>query len=331
MKDKDNGVIFLKDWLLLIESLSDENKLVFWDLFTSYEFGKEQVCNNLFVAPTWNFVKKQLDNMRSKYQENVVDRNKKNGAKGGRPKKETEKTEIKTENRNKANESEIKQENPLGFLETEKTPNENENENKKDNENDNDILLKKETKGIIQDESEKVEESEDLILNYPEEKKRKKVPPKKEKEPEEPEQAEETKPKIFFFKKAMLEYGFNEELTDHFIAVRKKKRLVNTEVAFKNFIREIEKTGKDKNEVFKIITKKQWGGFEANWLKNLDYEQFTTNNTNNGFNNNKGNSGGSIKTSGKVSARTLLARRISGSSAGDSESGNTTIDIEAIE
>lgn len=91
----------------------------------------------------------------------------------------------------------------------------------------------------------------------------------------------------------MIAYGFDETLTDHFIAVRKKKRLVNTEIAFNNFIREIEKTGKDPNEVFEIITKKQWGGFEAKWLKNLDNGQFTTNNTSNGFNNN-GNSSGKI-------------------------------------
>ncbi|WP_379963966.1 hypothetical protein [Epilithonimonas sp. UC225_85] len=80
----------------------------------------------------------------------------------------------------------------------------------------------------------------------------------------------ESKVKIFFFKQAMIEYGFNKDLVDHFIEVRKKKRLVNTEVAFKNFIREIEKTGKDKNEVFEIITNKQWGGFEAKWLNNVD-------------------------------------------------------------
>ncbi|WP_336716320.1 hypothetical protein [Chryseobacterium mucoviscidosis] len=75
---------------------------------------------------------------------------------------------------------------------------------------------------------------------------------------------------------------------------------------------------------------KDWKAAIRTW-EQKNKENGNNNTSNNGFNNNKGNSGGSIKTSGKVSARTLLARRISGSSAGDSESGNTTIDIEAIE
>lgn len=112
-----------------------------------------------------------------------------------------------------------------------------------------------------------------------EEKPSKKVPQKKV-------PSEESKVKIFFFKNALVDYGFDKELIDHFIAVRKKKRLVNTEVAFNMFIREIEKTGKDKNEVFKIISKKQWGGFDAKWLNNLDNGQsnsFKTKSNGNGL------------------------------------------------
>lgn len=110
---------------------------------------------------------------------------------------------------------------------------------------------------------------------------------KKESQDPEPEPV-----KIFFFKKAMIDYGFEKELTDHFMEVRKKKRLVNTELAFNGFIKEIEKTGKDINVVLDVIAKKQWGGFEAKWLNNLDDERFT-NNTNN-RNNTSGKNGGKV-------------------------------------
>lgn len=152
MKEKDNGVIFLKDWLFLITPMSPDNQLVFWSLFTNYEYGTDQICDNPFVAPTWNFIKSQLDNMRSKYKENIVDRNRINGSKGGRPRTKTEKPKT-TENN---------PQNPMGILETEKTPNNNNNNNNnnKDNNNEkdnvNDILLKKETKTISVSESEEL-------------------------------------------------------------------------------------------------------------------------------------------------------------------------------
>ncbi|MDV7696265.1 DUF6291 domain-containing protein [Chryseobacterium soli] len=176
MKDKDNGVIFLKDWLLLIDSLSTENKLVFWDLFTAYEFGKEQICDNPFVAPTWNFIKKQLDNMREKYKENIIDRNRSNGSKGGRPPKETQKTNSE---KTKPTQTEKKPENPVGYLETQKTPNENvnvnENENENEKENENNFLLEKETKDPVLNSEELFNIGDKL----PEEKISKKVAKKK--------------------------------------------------------------------------------------------------------------------------------------------------------
>ena len=74
--------------------------------------------------------------------------------------------------------------------------------------------------------------------------------------------------KKFNFRKGLIDLGFDKELTDEWISIRKLKKLRNSELAFKNFIKEIEKTNKDKNEVLSVITKKQWGGFEAEWLKN---------------------------------------------------------------
>jgi hypothetical protein len=114
MSQNKTSVIFLKDWSILIQSLPSEKQLVFWSLFMQYH--SELECDDENVKPIWNFIKAQLINMDNKYQENIVNRNKTNGLKGGRPKTQ--------DNLN----------NPLGLLGTQITLNENVNVNKKDNE-----------------------------------------------------------------------------------------------------------------------------------------------------------------------------------------------------
>jgi len=126
-----NSIIFLKDWAILVQSLPDDKQLVFWGLFMNYP---ESKCNDIMVAPVWNFIKKQLDNMNEKYQEKIVERNKLNGKKGGRPKKETDNQQNK--------ETQEKLKNPMGNLETQKTLNENENENENNNVTDNENIIK---------------------------------------------------------------------------------------------------------------------------------------------------------------------------------------------
>lgn len=78
-----------------------------------------------------------------------------------------------------------------------------------------------------------------------------------------------SKSKKFNFKKALLEYGADEKFVDEWITIRKSKKASNTELAFKNFIAEVEKTGMNINEVLKIVAvEKQWRGFKAEWLEN---------------------------------------------------------------
>lgn len=122
MAKDDNSVIFLKDWKMLIQSLSSENQLYFWELFTAYEYQSEQECNNDYVKPIWNFVKSQLDNMKEKYINKTVKANQINGAKGGRPPK-----------------TQANPNNPMGFSETQITPKDNNKDNVKDKYKD--ILL----------------------------------------------------------------------------------------------------------------------------------------------------------------------------------------------
>ena len=73
-------------------------------------------------------------------------------------------------------------------------------------------------------------------------------------------------PPPFNFKQAMLSEGFTPELVDEWLKIRKAKKAVNTERAFKTFIEQVRKTNQDINTVLSIIVQKQWRGFEADWL-----------------------------------------------------------------
>ena len=73
-------------------------------------------------------------------------------------------------------------------------------------------------------------------------------------------------PPPFNFRKAMLSEGFTPELVDEWLKIRKAKKAINTERAFKTFIEQVRKTNQDINTVLSIIVQKQWRGFEADWL-----------------------------------------------------------------
>jgi len=72
-------------------------------------------------------------------------------------------------------------------------------------------------------------------------------------------------PPAFSFKKSLIDYGFEKQLVKDFLQNRKTKRLSNTKTAYDDFILEVEKTRRKKNEIFKIIVKKGWGSFKASW------------------------------------------------------------------
>ncbi len=70
----------------------------------------------------------------------------------------------------------------------------------------------------------------------------------------------------FMFKTSLLNYGLEKQLVDDFLKIRKNKKATNTQTAYNSFILEIEKTGREKNEVFKIIVESGWSGFKKEWL-----------------------------------------------------------------
>lgn len=91
---------------------------------------------------------------------------------------------------------------------------------------------------------------------------------KKKEEDSKVEDSTEEPPKgaNFDFKKSLLNYGFDSTLVGVWLAIRKKKNAHNSEIAFQGFIREVEKSGKDKNEILRRCVEKSWVGFEAAWI-----------------------------------------------------------------
>ena len=74
-------------------------------------------------------------------------------------------------------------------------------------------------------------------------------------------------PPPFNFKQAMLSAGFAADLTEDWLRIRKTKKAVNNERAFKIFLEQVQRTGRDKNEILALVVQKQWKGFEANWVQ----------------------------------------------------------------
>ena len=85
-------------------------------------------------------------------------------------------------------------------------------------------------------------------------------------------------PPPFNFRKAMLSEGFTPELVDEWLKIRKAKKAVNTERAFKAFVNQVQQTNQDMNIVLEIVVQKQWKGFEADWLHNTQTPHQTSNN-----------------------------------------------------
>ena len=73
--------------------------------------------------------------------------------------------------------------------------------------------------------------------------------------------------KKFNFKNSLIESGFNSDLVNEWCSIREKKKAVNSEKAFKDFLTEVEKTGIEKNVILEYITdgSRQWKGFKATW------------------------------------------------------------------
>ena len=88
----------------------------------------------------------------------------------------------------------------------------------------------------------------------------------------ETERETEKKPRNarFDFVGAIIESGVDASVANDYITVRKAKKCVQTETAFKSLTNEVEKSGLSFSEAISLCCKKGWGGFEASWIKPED-------------------------------------------------------------
>lgn len=83
----------------------------------------------------------------------------------------------------------------------------------------------------------------------------------------------------FNFREAMIDYGFDADLTDQWLEVRKAKKGINTQTAFKIFVKELEKRNvRNINAVLEYIISKSWSGFSWEWIDNLNINNKNNNN-----------------------------------------------------
>ena len=86
--------------------------------------------------------------------------------------------------------------------------------------------------------------------------------------PIEESKEEEEEEEKFDFKKSCISYGFEKSLVSEWLAVRRKKKGLNSKTAFESFISTVEKSNLDKNEILKICVARSWASFNEDWLNN---------------------------------------------------------------
>lgn len=80
-----------------------------------------------------------------------------------------------------------------------------------------------------------------------------------------------TKPQKFDFRKALLTAGVEPEVADAWLQVRKAKKAVNTEIAWKAIEKEITLAGQNghtPDECINLAVVKSWSGFKWSWMEN---------------------------------------------------------------
>ncbi|ENU98522.1 helix-turn-helix domain-containing protein [Acinetobacter variabilis] len=72
----------------------------------------------------------------------------------------------------------------------------------------------------------------------------------------------------FNFADALFSQGADQKLISEYMEVRKAKKAVNSETAFKSLISEQQKSGLTLNQVLEHCVVNSWKGFKAEWIKN---------------------------------------------------------------
>lgn len=233
---KKETFLFYADWLNVIRDLPSEVQLEVYQAIAEYAIYGNLIELKPLAKVAFGFVKQTIDRDTQKYI-SISEKRSEAGKKGGRRLKDNELEE--------SNEKQKKQ------LLSEKSKKSNCPLNDNDNVNDNDFsfLEKKKQK------SARVDFDEEEKNNQP-------LSDQKETSPQ-----GSAAPPPFNFRQAMLSAGFAADLTEDWLRIRKTKKAVNSERAFKIFLEQVQRTGRDKNEILALVVQKQWKGFEANWVQ----------------------------------------------------------------
>ena len=89
------------------------------------------------------------------------------------------------------------------------------------------------------------------------------------------EQVEDIVP-TFSFKSSLIELGVETETVDTWLMIRKKKKAVNSEIAFKGLLKQIELATLSPSECILMACENSWSGFRAEWVKNKNLNNGTT-------------------------------------------------------
>nr|DAK60434.1 MAG TPA: hypothetical protein [Caudoviricetes sp.] len=231
---KKETFLFYADWLNVIRDLPSEVQLEVYQAIAEYAIYGNLIELKPLAKVAFGFVKQTIDRDTQKYI-SISEKRSEAGKRGGRPLKDNELEESNEKQKKQLLSGKSKKSNcPLN-----------------DNVNDNDIsfLEKKKQKSASVDFDE--EEKNNQLLSD-----------QKETSPQ-----GSAAPPPFNFRQAMLSAGFAADLTEDWLRIRKTKKAVNSERAFKIFLEQVQRTGRDKNEILALVVQKQWKGFEASWVQ----------------------------------------------------------------
>ena len=231
---KKETFLFYADWLNVIRDLPSEVQLEVYQAIAEYAIYGNLIELKPLAKVAFGFVKQTIDRDTQKYI-SISEKRSEAGKKGGRRLKDNELEESNEKQKKQLLSGKSKKSNcPLN-----------------DNVNDNDIsfLEKKKQKSV------RVDFDEEEKNNQP-------LSDQKETSPQ-----GSAAPPPFNFRQAMLSAGFAADLTEDWLKIRKAKKAVNSERAFKIFLEQVQRTGRDKNEVLALVVQKQWKGFESSWVQ----------------------------------------------------------------
>lgn len=78
----------------------------------------------------------------------------------------------------------------------------------------------------------------------------------------------------FSFTQELKKLGADNQMINDWMLVRKNKKASNSETSFKNFMTQVEKSKLPLNTILEICIVRDWKGFNASWLSNINLSEF---------------------------------------------------------